>query len=77
MGNAEFCANLNKEIYVSFWTNMEIVNDNKTINHFIKQKSLKKCKKSEATALLIVGEKSENGYFISGKYKNYWLRNKV
>jgi hypothetical protein len=34
------------------------------------------CKKKEALYLLTIGEKTESGCWITGKYKNYWLKQK-
>jgi hypothetical protein len=44
------------------------------IEQFIKDNNFVKCKKKEATLLIIAGEKSECGCFIIGKYKNIWLK---
>lgn len=32
------------------------------------------CKKKDAMYLLTIGERTEAGCWISGKYKNYWLK---
>lgn len=40
---------------------------------FIASIGMQVCKKREAMYLLTIGEKTEAGCFISGKYKNYWL----
>jgi len=48
---------------------------NLSIDKWIKDSELEKCKKSEAVSLLIVGEKKE-GCWLIGKCKNYWLRPK-
>jgi hypothetical protein len=43
------------------------------VNKWINDNGFIKCKKTEATSLLIVGEKID-GCFIIGKHKNYWLK---
>jgi predicted TIM-barrel enzyme len=32
------------------------------------------CAKKDAMFLLTIGEKTQSGCFITGKYKNYWLK---
>lgn len=44
---------------------------------FIASIEMAVCKKKEAMYLLTVGEKTDSGCFIVGKYKNYWLRSKT
>jgi hypothetical protein len=41
---------------------------------FIASMEMQVCKKKDAMYLLTIGEKTVSGCFISGKYKNYWLR---
>lgn len=43
--------------------------------NFIAKMNMQVCKKTEAAFLLTIGEKTECGCFIVGRYKNYWLRN--
>lgn len=41
---------------------------------FIASIEMQICKKKDASYLLTIGEKTEYGCFITGKYKNYWLK---
>lgn len=41
---------------------------------FIASIEMQVCKKKDATYLLTIGEKTESGCFITGRYKNYWLK---
>ena len=46
-----------------------------TENQLIKTLNMRRCKKSEADALMIAGEK-KGDCFIIGKSKRYWLKRK-
>lgn len=70
--HAEFCLDL-KDINFNFSTTKHFIACGLELN-FIKSLGMKVCKKSEAKALLVVGEK-ENDCFLINKTKRYWLTN--
>ena len=70
--DCEFCNDLKNEEFMSSWDNFQIYAGLE--NKWIKKSGLLKCKKSDATSHLFVGEKNENGYFINNQYKHYWLK---
>lgn len=71
MLDAEICWELDKMYFASSWTNHKVISGLE--KKFYTDLGLKKCKKSEAHALLQVGEKLD-GLFIINKTKNYWLK---
>lgn len=73
MLDAEICWNL-ENIDMSWdWTSHKLAAGLE--KKFIADYEFVICKKSEATALVIIGEKGASGNFIQGKCKNYWVRN--
>ena len=74
MIHAEICHDLSAMGYTWGWTKKSIAAG--TVKQLIKNLNLQVCKKSEATALLIAGEQNE-GCFIIGKSKRYWLKCKA
>jgi hypothetical protein len=71
MIKAALCWNLAAIDAADNWTERTIASG--TQKQFIKQLNLRRCKKSEAQVLMIAGEK-QDGCFIKGKSKRYWLR---
>ena len=69
---AEYCHNLKDIMFVYGWIKFKIASGLE--KDFILKSGKKICKKKEATNLLIVGEQNENGCFIIGKTKRYWLK---
>ena len=43
------------------------------VKSWIARAGLERCKMKDATCLLTVGDQ-QDGCFVAGKYKNYWLR---
>ena len=74
--DAEFCHDLKNEIFTSSWINFKMFKGSLAISNFIKKQKLEKCKKVEATCLLVVGIKNKEGYYPVKGYKNYWLKSK-
>ena len=70
--DCEFCDDLKNEEFAFAWSNFKIYSGLE--DKWIKESGLKKCKKQEATCLLFIGDKSENGYYINGSYKHFWLK---
>jgi phosphotransferase system IIB component len=70
--NAELCKDLPNSYYTTAWIKFEV--NAGTDKDVISKLGLTICKKSEATAQLIIGEQTDTGYFIIGKHKNYWLK---
>lgn len=71
--DAEFCYDLSNMGFNFSWTSFKLASGSIVLQKFISESGLSKCNKSEATCLLVVGEKSENNYFYEGRYKNIWL----
>lgn len=72
---AEYCDDLENTWMVSAWKNIPMLDGDysTTIGLWANKNNLIKCKKSEATSMLIVGEK-EKGCWITGKHKNYYFK---
>ena len=71
---AEMCDDLSNEGFSFAWTEFYVYAGLE--NQFIVDSGLTKCKKNEATHHLFIGEKSDNGSFIAGKYRHFWLCSK-
>lgn len=73
--DAELCVDLDNEFYSSAWIKFKCYNmDGAVLRDFLKKNyNLKRCKKTEATALLFIGKYSESGAYIKSETKNYWL----
>ncbi len=72
--NAELCTDLDNEFYADAWEKFKCYNmDGSVLRDFLKNKGLKICKKNEATGLLFIGKYSDNGIYIKGQVKHYWL----
>jgi len=72
--DAELCSDLENDCYTDSWLKLKIPAGSYGLSKFLKENDLKRCKKSEASFLMVVGEKTETGLFQIGKYKNYWLK---
>jgi hypothetical protein len=53
--------------------NTKIVAGNVVRKKLFMDLGFKACKRSEATLLIIIGEKTPEGCWLIGKCKNYWL----
>lgn len=71
MIQAAICWNLAAIDAADNWTERTIASG--TQKQLLKQLNLRRCKKAEAQVLMIAGEK-QDGCFIKGKSKRYWLR---
>lgn len=69
----ELCTNLEEPEMAWNWIPVN-ENDYKNFNHFLSSNNYVKSLKRDATALLLVGVKNSNGYFISKETKRYWLQ---
>ena len=75
MTQASLCSDFANELFSYAWNDFEIESGKTSVSKFIKDKGLEKCKKSEATLMLRVGDRcTDSGYWITGKCANYWLR---
>ena len=73
--NASFCSDLENEYFSFSWTDFKIPAGDIVVSKWITDNGFTLCKKSEATALLRVGEKCpDSGFWIIGKTKNYWIK---
>lgn len=80
--DVEICNNLSEEMFSSAWSHDKVSSEN--LSSFISNLHLIKCKKSEATTLLIVGERPDylknTGAGAYGNWKkgvkNIWLKSK-
>jgi len=72
--SAELCNDLENEEFTFSWSHFPVFAG--TESKLIDRLGLVRCKKSEADSLLFIGEKSDGGFFIKGKFKHYWLRSK-
>lgn len=70
----ELCTDLDNEFFTSAWQKFKGCNcEGRLLTDVLKSKyNLKRCKKSEATALLFIGVKNEAGAYKKG-VKHYWL----
>jgi len=75
--DASFCSDLVNDFYSSSWSDFRIMCGDLPIKQWINNNGFSRCKMSEATCYLIVGEKSEGGCWIIGKHKRYWLKPKT
>ncbi|WP_312306573.1 hypothetical protein [Chryseobacterium sp.] len=73
--NAELCTDLQNEWLSSAWQKFKTYDyEGSLLAQFLKDKfNLKRCKKSEATALLFIGKYAESGAYIKEQTKHYWL----
>lgn len=71
--DAEFCYDLKNMGFNFSWTSFKIASGSVVLQNFISESGLCRCKKSDATCLLVVGVKGDNNYFYEGQYKNIWL----
>lgn len=71
--NAEICWDLEDSQFTWAWTKHKT---HKGIEKdFVKAiEGFEICKKSEATILCTIGDKTDAGCWIIGKHKNYWLK---
>ena len=72
MLSCDICFDLPNEFFATAWEQTEVAAG--TQKAFIKKAGFDVCKKSDATLLMIIGEKSESGDWIIGRFKNYWLK---
>lgn len=73
--DAEICFNLSAAILTS--TKFKIQKGNLPMKKWITENGFVSCKRSEATALLIIGQKNADTFsWITGKYKNIWIKPK-
>ena len=73
----ELCQDLENEWISSSWKKFQNYKyEGRSFSEWLdKNYSLKKCKKSEATSLLFIGIKNENGDYHKESLKHYWLKN--
>jgi hypothetical protein len=71
----DMCCDLPNDGHVSAWTQTKVASGLQT--KFISECGFEKCLKRDATICMIIGEQHESGYWLSGKYKTYWLRPKA
>ncbi|WP_407532980.1 hypothetical protein [Elizabethkingia anophelis] len=72
--NAELCTDLDNEFYSDAWEKFKCYDmDGLVLRDFLKNRGLKRCKKNEATGLLFIGKYSDNGIYLKGQVKHYWL----
>lgn len=74
MIDATFCCDFENEEFTWAWTDFKIPSGKLSLKLWIFNSQFVQCKKSEATCLLVVGEKNECGLWVSPK--KIWLRNK-
>lgn len=71
--DAEFCANLHAPLITS--TKFNIHKGDLFTKRWIAENGFVPCKKNEATAALIVGQKNPNTFsWIAGRCKTFWLK---
>lgn len=70
--DASLCCDLENACFSFSWNDTKIPAGNVGLSTWIKKNGFIRCKKSEATHLLIIGEKA-NDLWVIGKHKNYWL----
>ena len=73
MLQASFCNDLPNEFFSYAWTDFKIASGSIVVNKWIVDNGFRICKKSDATCLLMVGEKNDCDLWIPKKTKNYWL----
>lgn len=72
MLDAEFCTDPDY-LFRSHTTEFKMADGSVVIRKWISDAGLKRCKMKDATCLLTVGEKQQ-GVYVAGKYKTYWLK---
>lgn len=73
MLTVDVCFDLPNEFYRWAWSTTKVASGLQ--KRFIAEAGFEKCKKSEATILMIIGEKdADSDVWLTGKYKNYWLK---
>jgi hypothetical protein len=70
----ELCTDLDNEFFDSAWAKFKGYNmEGRVLTDYLKSHyNLKKCKKTEATALLFIGIKNDSGLYQKGVI-HYWL----
>lgn len=68
----DICFDLANDYYATSWEQVKVASG--TQMEFIKKAGFEKAKKSDATLLMIIGEKAESGAWIAGKFKKHWLK---
>lgn len=71
---ASFCSDLPNGEWMQSWSDFKIAAGSIVVSKWITDNGFQVCKKSEATCLLIVGEKNDCDLWIPKQTKNYWLR---
>lgn len=69
---AEFCNDFKNAEWRWAWSLFEIASGSYSVNKFIKENGFVKSTKKDATCILLVGERHENGDLISPK--RHWLK---
>lgn len=75
MLTVDICFDLPNEFYRWAWDTTKVASGLQ--KDFIAKSGFEPCKKADATLLMVIGEKNEDtDAWVSGKFKNYWLRPK-
>ena len=73
----EICTDVNNsELYSSWYIhNQKVYNyEGKLLNEVISKFGLKKCKRTEATHIFLIGIKNECGTYTRGNFKQIWCK---
>jgi len=73
MVDASFCNDLPNEFYSWAWSDFKIPSGSMSISKWILDNSFVKCSKKDASCLLVVGNKNEDGLWLKG-VKYIWLK---
>lgn len=75
MLTCDICFDLPNEFYRWAWDTTKVASGLQ--KDFIAKAGFEVCKKSDATLLMVIGEKDANtDMWVSGKFKKYWLKAK-
>lgn len=73
--HVDICFDLPNEFFTWAWEQTKIASGLQ--KSFIEKSGFDVCKKSDAQLLMVIGEKNaDTGAWITGKFKNYWLKPK-
>ena len=71
---AEFCHDIENDWSIDSFDVFKIVGGELKHKQWIEDAGFEVCRKKDASCYLQVGMQTEQGNFIIGKYKTYWLR---